>query len=74
MNTQGIEWENQINSNKLLKGYKEPKWGDSVLHERMMRIGIEYRIYSDNHPDDVERIARVTLREDFIGTSDKDTK
>ena len=62
MNIKGIEWKNEVGNPK---GYKEPKYEDSKLHERMMRIGIEYKLYSDGKPDDVEEIARITLREDY---------
>lgn len=62
MNKFGLSWKKEVGTPS---GYKEPNYTDSILHERMMRIGIEYRMYSDGDPDDIAEIARVTLREDF---------
>ncbi len=63
MNNDGKKWKKEIETN-FPKGYCEPKWEDSLLQERMMRVGIEYKLYGES-VGDIETIARLTLREDY---------
>lgn len=68
INQKGRDWIATIGKPK---NYLEPKYSDSILQERMMRIGIEFKLYSDGDTSDIETIARATLREDFIKSIDK---
>lgn len=60
------EQETKTKLKQLELSYKEPKWQDSILQERMLRIGREARFYKPNDVGEIERIARHTLRKDFL--------
>ena len=54
---------NSISKTKFIK----PKWGDSILQERIMRIGREAKFYEldVNDPNELQSIAVATLINDL---------
>lgn len=46
--------------------YKNPGWGESIVQERLMRLGIEQRYTGAYTEDELYLLAIATLREDYI--------
>lgn len=46
--------------------WKELEWKDSIVQERIIRLGIEARCFELETSDELEQIAIATLIEDFL--------
>lgn len=69
MNKKGEEFCREMESKaKSLQNWKRPAWSDSILQERLMRLGKEARAFELDVKDlnELERVAVATLIEDRI--------
>lgn len=64
MNKAGKDYIHSINSQKL-KYKKLPVFSESMIQERVLRLGVENRIYK-LESDEYEKMAIATLYDDFF--------
>ena len=74
MNTSGHKFINEISERWAHFDGPKPRmsWGDSLVQERIVRLGVESKAYDLSDPNELEQVAVATLREDLMSEKIKD--